>query len=113
MVKHILLLGRKGIVVSDAESQLDDPDIAIQTGTSIEDVKVYFSQAEAESYNIDHVFMGAGIDLDKRLDIVKEIFNRSSVTTVHLKDATSGPKGFLPFVKTALQGLKNYDAAAF
>lgn len=105
MTKHILLLGRKGIVVEDAKSQINDPELEIHGGTGIEDVRAAF----ANNAKIDHVFMGAGIDIDLRLEIVREIFQLSGTTSVHLKDASSGPQGFLPFVKAVLEGLKKSD----
>ena len=104
MSKKILLLGRKGIVVSDAQSKLADLDLEIFGGTCIEDLNSVFSDNDNK---IDHVFMGAGIDLDKRLAIVERVFGLSKTTTVHLKDSTSGPQGFLPFVKAVLEGLKS------
>lgn len=100
--KNILLLGRKGIVVQDAISHINNPHFAIYGGTCIEDVRTVFAETQNE---IDHVFMGAGIDLDKRLDIVREVFGSSGETTVHLKDAKSGPASFLPFVKGILEGI--------
>ncbi|OAA81482.1 hypothetical protein LEL_01027 [Akanthomyces lecanii RCEF 1005] len=111
MARRILLLGRKGIVVDDAKSQIDDPGLEILGGTCIDDVRAAFADdggggGGGATGSIDHVFMGAGIDLELRLEIVREIFQRSSTTTVHLKDASSGPKGFLPFVKAVLEGLK-------
>ena len=54
---------------------------------------------------IAHVFMGAGIDLERRLEIVRAVFEASDTTTVHLKDVASGPTGFLPFVKAILENI--------
>ena len=102
MTKRILLLGRKGIVVEDARSKLHNLDLQIDYGTSLDDVVSAFANNNSK---IDHVFMGAGIELEKRLEIVREIFNLSESTTVHLKDATSGPQSFLPFVKAVLEGI--------
>jgi hypothetical protein len=48
--------------------------------------------------------MGAGLDLEARLEIVREIFLASDKTTVHLKDFTSGPDGFLPLSGQCLPG---------
>ena len=102
MATKILLLGRKTINLIDAQSQLvDNFDLEIYTGTNIDDVRTAFTQ----SGTINHVFMGAGIEIEKRLEIVREVFALSGETTVHLKDAGSGPKGFLPFVKAVLGGL--------
>lgn len=102
MTKNILLLGRTEIVIDNAQQQLRMPDIQLFDGTGIEDVRSVFAQA-----NIDHVFMGAGIDLEIRLQIVREIFQLSNTTTVHMKDRASGPQGFLPFVRAVLRGLKD------
>jgi hypothetical protein len=109
MEKTILLLGRTGIVVQDAQAQLNDESLKIITGTNIEEVRAVFKQVSSENRNIDHVFMGAGIDLDKRVEIVKEVFTLSNSTSVHLKDSTSGQKGFLPFVDSLLRGLKGHQ----
>jgi hypothetical protein len=51
--------------------------------------------------------MGAGIDLETRLQIVREIFQLSETTTVHMKDHATGSQGFLPFVRSVLRGLKD------
>jgi len=63
-------------------------------------VRSAFAQAD-----IDHVIIGAGLDLETRLEIVREIFLTSDTTTVHMKDFASGPDGFLPFVRSVLTGL--------
>ena len=104
MTKNILLLGRTGVVIDDVQHQLDIADIQLFGGTGIEDVRAAFTRAD-----IDHVIMGAGIDLETRLQIVREIFQLSDTTTVHMKDHASGPQGFLPFVRSVLRGLKDYE----
>ncbi len=53
----------------------------------------------------DHVIMGAGLDIDVRLDIIREVFELSDSTTVHMKDFASGPQGMLPFVRAVLSAL--------
>jgi hypothetical protein len=70
----------------------------------LDEVRSAFAQAD-----IDHVIMGAGLDLEARLEIVREIFLASDKTTVHLKDFASGPDGFLPFVRSVLAGLADYQ----
>lgn len=70
MTKKILLLGRTGIIIDDAQHQLDGADIQLFGGTGIEDVRSVFAQA-----HVDYVFRGAGIDLETRLQIVREIFH--------------------------------------
>ena len=47
------------------------PDLHLFTGTGIDDVRSAFAQAR-----IDHVIMGAGLDLEIRLAIVREIFSQ-------------------------------------
>lgn len=42
---------------------------------------------------IDHVFIGAGIEIEVRLQIIQEVLETSSATTVHLKDKIAAPKG--------------------
>lgn len=104
MARNVLLLGRTGVVVDDVKDQLDMADVELFGGTGIEDVRSAFSQAE-----IDHVILGAGIDLEDRLRIVQEVFQLSDKTTVHMKDSISGPQGFLPFVRSVLLGVKDYE----
>ena len=104
MTKNILLLGRTGVVIEDVQHQLESADIQLFGGTDIEDVRAALASAD-----IDHVIMGAGIDLETRLQIVREIFQGSERTTVHMKDYASGPQGFLPFVRAVLRGLTDYE----
>jgi hypothetical protein len=99
MTRNVLLLGRKGIVVDDVKNELQMPDVQVFGGTGIEDVRAVFARA-----TIDHVIMGAGIDLQIRLEIILEIFRLSETTTVHMKDVASGPRGMLPFVRSILMG---------
>jgi len=54
---------------------------------------------------IDIVIMGAGIELEKRLEIVRYVFTQSNITSVHMKDRISGPEGFVPFINNVLTGL--------
>jgi hypothetical protein len=101
MTRNVLLLGRNGIVIDDVQKQLHLPDIQVFGGTGIEDVRATFARTK-----IDHVIMGAGIDLETRLEIVREIFHLSETTAVHMKDVASGPQGMLPFVRSILTGLE-------
>ena len=105
MAVNILLLGRRGVILEEAKAAIDFPNVEIFVGTNIDDVRHVLANNQ-----IDHVFSGAGIDLEKRLEMVQTIFETSSITTVHLKDATSGPKAFFPFVKAVLQGLSKGEA---
>jgi hypothetical protein len=101
--KNVLLLGLTGVVIDDARDHLDMPDLRLFTGTGIDDVRSAFAQAR-----IDHVIMGAGIDLETRLAIVREIFQSSDTTTVHMKDHAGGKEAFLPFARSVLHGLSTY-----
>jgi hypothetical protein len=107
MPTTVLLLGRRGVVVDDVQRRLGISDVQLIGGTAIDDVRVAFARA-----NVDHVIMGAGIDLETRLQIIREIYQLSDQTTVHLKDRVSGPEGFLPFIRAVLRGLRDYEAAS-
>lgn len=98
---RILLLGLRGIVVDEAREHLQMPDIELYGGGSIEDLRATFAQT-----HIDHVIMGGGLELEIRLAIVREVFQLSQSTTVHMKDIASGPQGFFPFVRAVVQGLR-------
>ncbi|NUS43263.1 MAG: hypothetical protein HOQ24_06195 [Mycobacteriaceae bacterium] len=98
----VLLLGLKTSVVADAQEKLGLPDVRILTGYNLDDVRKALA-----STKIDHVVMGAGLDLDTRLAIVQEIYRTTDSTTVHMKDAASGPEGFYPFARGVLTGLDN------
>lgn len=98
--KTVLLLGRTQTVLDEVLSQLDRPDIEFHTGTGIEAVRTVFDRAA-----VDHVIMGAGLDLEVRLAIVHEVYTRSAITTVHMKDTVTGAQGMLPFVRAILAAL--------
>ena len=100
MIKHVLLLGRKGFVIEDVAAQLNTKQVELFAGTCLEDVIEIFSK-----HTVDIVIMGAGIDIDDRLTIIKAIFAMSDSTSVHMKDFESGQAGMLPFVDAILSGL--------
>jgi hypothetical protein len=101
-MRNVLLLGLKDVVVEDAMAQLQLSDIRLFAGGGLEDVQRAFATAP-----IDTVIIGAGIELDRRLQIVRRIFELSDKTTVHLKDVASGPQGYLSFVRHVLVGLSS------
>lgn len=99
-MKNCLLLGRKGQIVDNVKNGIEAKSINLYGGTSLQDVKDSFDQR-----NFDAVIIGAGLDINDRLEIIKYIFDASSSTTVHMKDWDSGPAGMLPFVNGILNGL--------
>ena len=102
MTKNILLIGRTPSVIDDVISQVQLPNIHLLAGGStIQDVRTTFGMQP-----IDHVIVGGGIDLEQRIKIVREVFNSSNSTTVHM-NSPSGPESFLPFVKSVLSGIKD------
>jgi hypothetical protein len=102
-VKKALLLGKKGIVVEDIASKLESTGVQLFGGTCLADVENVFSKE-----GIDTVIMGAGLDINDRLEIIKTVFDLSNATTVHMKDFESGHEGMLPFVNGVLKGLEMF-----
>ena len=98
----ILLVGRTQAVLKDARESLPADNIAVLSATNLDEVKKAFAGSK-----IDMVVVGAGIDLDSRLAIVRHIFEVSTSTTVHLKDQDSGPEGMRPFVDGVLRGFRS------
>ena len=96
----ILLVGRTRMVIDDARATLGLSDASLSTATNLAEL-----EETLQIHRISHVFIGAVIGLEQRRAIVRAIVQNSETTTVHLKDAASGPNGFLPFVKVILSGL--------
>lgn len=76
-----MLLGRKPFDESEVRQSLSDLDVTVRTGTTIDDVGAVF-----DAGSVDVVIMGAGLDLDVRLAIVRAVFEASTSTSVHMKD---------------------------
>lgn len=100
-MKKILLVGKQltnipsgdELIIKDAE-YFAAPDLS------------HVQQVFAKNNNaIDVVIMGAGVELEKRLEVVRYIFNVSNITSVHMKDWATGPEGFVPFINAVLKGL--------
>ncbi|WP_143590966.1 hypothetical protein [Thermoactinospora rubra] len=106
MTKAVLLVGRKAVVVEDAQRRLDLPGVRVLSATGVEEVRRAFAAGP-----VDHVVMGAGLDLATRLEIVRVVFESSDATTVHMKDSATGPEGFLPFARSILKGLSGLSTA--
>lgn len=102
-LKKILLVGRllKNI---PTKNEVPFDNIELLVASTLEEVEQAF---EKNNNRIDIVISGGGIELEKRLEIVKYIFETSNATSVHLKDIDSGPEGFTPFINKLLKGLLN------
>ncbi len=107
MTKRILLLGVQQSALDDARQQLQLPDVELLAGHGVDDVRAAFAHAD-----LDHIFLGGGLDLETRLAVVREIFESSDHATVHFKDHLSGPEALVPFVRSVLVGLKDYAPPA-
>jgi hypothetical protein len=104
VTKRVLLLGVVAAIVEDVQQQLQMPEIEFIGGTSVDDVRSAFAQAD-----INHVIIGGGLDLEVRLKMIQQVFLASDLASVHMKDQMSGPEGFLPFARSLLIGLNDYE----
>ncbi|GAB3209409.1 hypothetical protein [Nocardia tengchongensis] len=100
MATTVLLLGLKSAVVEEVRERVALPEVDIRAGTGLTDLRDTLAVTA-----VDHVIMGAGLDLEDRLRMVRAVFEASDRTTVHMKDFASGPEGFVPFVRAVLTGL--------
>ena len=100
MSDPILLIGKTTMVLDEAKATLGLPEEALLAATDLAEVEEIL-----QAQQVSHVFMGAGIEVELRLQIVRAVVQHSETATIHLKDAASGPKGFLPFVKAILSAL--------
>ena len=99
-MKNCLILGRKATIVDEIQKSADAIGVNLLAGTSLQDVKDAFGETA-----IDVVIMGAGLDIEVRLEIVRYVFETSNSTAVHMKDRDSGPAGMLTFVQGVLSRL--------
>ncbi|HEY6975807.1 MAG TPA: hypothetical protein VH396_05940 [Chitinophagaceae bacterium] len=100
-MKKVLLIGKQLTKVPAAD-QLTVKDAEYFAASGLAEAQQVFKQ---NNNAIDIVIMGAGIELEKRIEIVKYIFSVSDITSVHMKDWATGPEGFLPFINNVLTGL--------
>ena len=100
-----LLLGLKKSVVDDTVASLEPtfgaPDFEYVKCHSIEEMKAALLAQE-----IDHVFIGAGLSTEIRMEATQTILDNSLVTQIHLKNYSAGPTGYTPFIKTILAGVR-------
>ena len=102
-MKKILLVGKS---LTDVPPQLVIKEARYFAAPDLKTAQLVF---EKNNNTIDIVIMGAGIELDKRLEIVRYVFTTSNTTTVHMKDWETGPEGFVPFINRVLSGLLRDD----
>jgi hypothetical protein len=103
-VKKILLVGRNQWIVDRAKEELDSENLRILGALSVEDVKQVLVEHE-----VDHVFIGPGLDINTRLEVIRAVLTSSDYTTLHLKDRSTGPEGGLSFVLAILSGLAELE----
>lgn len=97
--KKVLVLGKKGSNLPTLD-ELSRSDIKLFTGSTFDQARSMFEQHAP----IDLVIMGGGIPLEERLKIINHVYHVSEVTTVHMKDISTGPSGFVPFINRVLEG---------
>ena len=100
-MKKILLVGKSFTAVPPLD-QLIIKDAQYFAAPGLTEVQQVF---EKNNNAIEIVIMGAGIELGKRLEVVRYVFTTSNTTTVHMKDRETGPEGFVPFINRVLSGL--------
>src|ERR1043166_6285895 len=99
-MKKILLVGKQLTSVPSPD-QLIKKDAQYLAAADLKMVQQVFQK----NNSIHIVIMGAGIELEKRLEVVRYVFNTSYTTTLHMKDRETGPQGFIPFINRVLTGL--------
>ena len=104
MARRILILGLKPGLVEEFRAELRRPGFEVVSGSDLTDLRAAFADGD-----IDHVFLGGGLDISTRAEAVEIIFGLSDLATVHMKDQLSGPQGFVPFVKAVLNGIAEYE----
>jgi hypothetical protein len=102
MTMRVLHLGRSDTrVLADARDHAQTiPDVELYTGSSREELRAVLARTP-----IDHVIIGGGLDLDTRLALVREIFERSDSTTVHMNSPAAGPQSGVPFLRAIVTAL--------
>ena len=100
-MKKVLLVGLQLTNVPPPDELLIK-DVEYFAASGLTEVQQVFEQNKNA---IDIVVMGAGIELEKRLEVVRYVFNTCNSTSVHMKEWITGPGGFVPFINNVLTGL--------
>ncbi len=106
-VTNVMLIGRNQWVIDAAERELTSPQRAVYGAVTMAELEAVLTENR-----IDHAFVGPGLDLDLRMELIRRVFELTDSTTVHLKDFSHGPEGALAFVEAILTGLEALDATA-
>lgn len=97
----VLLIGRIHFDQDEARAALDPAlDLELFTGASLDDVELVLS-----NHPIDTLIIGAGVDPDTRVAIMRRVLAVSDSTTVHLEGEDSDGNGVMPFANGVLTGL--------
>lgn len=104
MAKRILFLGLRPDLIQQIREQFDRPGLEVVSGSTLEDLRAALAAGD-----IDHVFLGGGLDIATRALAVQTVFQLSDRATVHMKDQLSGPQGYVPFAAAVLQGVLEYE----
>jgi DNA-binding NtrC family response regulator len=97
----IIIIGRQQQIVDAAKRELSSAELEVHGAISISELQNAMQQ---NSY--EYAFMGPGLPLDMRLDMIRAIFENSDTTSVHMKDFSRGPEGALDFVRGIISGLE-------
>lgn len=97
---RILLVGRSHWVIDAVRDKLQTADLQVDGALDAPDATDVLRRA-----HVDHVFIGPGLDVDTRLEVVRTVITGSDTTTVHLKDQSTGPEGALRWVRAVLLAL--------
>lgn len=105
-MRNVLLVVYRGVDLDEVRAAAGDDDVHFVVATGLDELRAAFAAG-----SFDHVVMGGGLDIETRLEAVREVFRLSERTTVHLKDRASGPGGYAPFVAAVLAGIAGYSAS--
>jgi hypothetical protein len=97
---RVLLLGRTAAVIDEIIANPPLSGIEWIGGTDAEALSGAFAAGP-----VDVVIIGGGLDLETRLTLVREVFERSLTATVHL-NSPSGPASFRPFVANVVAAVR-------
>lgn len=101
-----ILLGLKQSVIDNTIAELR-PDFSPAEFDFIPALGIEAMKDILQKQEIDHVFIGAGLPTDIRVEATKTVLETSLVTEVHLKNFSAGPQGYTPFIRMLCNGIKH------